>query len=243
MNIQEINEKYIRICNRFSVSVRISATNDSNAPKQHISEDRNISISTLNTATIADDEYEMFLAYNIGKVLLPRLVLETDRLTLRRFQPEDADDCFAFLSDTEGCYLDCCKPFTEMDEEFYQRMEQFCDRETQYVIVLKEENKVIGTVNVFADDSRAVDAKEIGYSISAAYQRKGYAYEALTALLNLLQNELKLELVVAGVLDENIASIRLLEKLGFEKEGLRRKAVWHEGLDCPVDLIYYYRDR
>ena len=135
MNIQELNEKYMNLCNRFSVPVRISLTNDANAPKQQISEGRSSSIITLNTATIASGDYEMFLAYNIGKVLLPRLMLETDRLVLRRYRPEDANDCFAFLSDAKGCYLDCCKPFAEMDEEYYQRMEQFRDRETQYMIV------------------------------------------------------------------------------------------------------------
>lgn len=243
MSIQELNEKYISLCSSFSVPVRISLIADPSAPIQTISNDDGVAVIALNTERIVDADYEMYLAYNIGKVLLPKLVLETERLTLRRFQPEDAADCFGFMSVAEDCYMDCCKPFTEMDEEFYQRTELFQERETQYMIVLKEQNKVIGTVNVFADDSRAVDAREIGYSISSAYQRKGYASEALTALIDLMQNELKLELVVAGVLEENVASIRLLEKLGFKKEGLRRKAVWHEGLDRPVDLIYYYRDR
>ena len=73
--------------------------------------------------------------------------------------------------------------------------------------------------------------------------KKGYAYEALSALINLLQNELKLDLIVAGVLEDNMKSMKLLDKLGFHKEGLRRKAIWHEGLDKPMDLVYYYRDR
>lgn len=243
MNIQRINEKYRNLCSRFSVPVRISTTNDPGAPTQEIRRDDGVSAITLHTGRIADADYETYLAYNIGKVLLPRLVLETGRLILRRFRPEDANDCFAFLSDAEGCYQDCCKPFTQMDEEFYRLMEQFRDRETQYMIVLKQTGQVIGTVHVFADDSRAVDAKEIGYSVSPAHQRNGYAYEALSALIKLLQDDLRLELITAGVLAENTASIRLLEKLGFHREGLRRKAVWHEGLDRPVDLIYYYRDR
>ena len=243
MNVREMNEKYISLCNRFFVPVRISVVNDPNAPTQEICDDNGVAVISLNVNKVTNADYEMYLSYNIGKILLPKLVLETERLTLRRYQSEDAADCFGFMSDAEDCYMDCCKPFTEMNEEYAQRMELFQERETQYMIVLKQENKVIGTVNVFADDSRAVDAREIGYSISSAYQRNGYAYEALTALINLLQNELKIELIVAGVLEENIASIRLLEKLGFKKEGLRRKAVWHEGLDRPVDLIYYYRDR
>ena len=241
--MREMNERYISLCNRFFVPVRISMVNDPNAPTQEITDDNGVAVITLNIEKIDDDDYEMYLAYNIGKVLLPRLALETERLILRRYQSEDAADCFDFMSNAEDCYMDCCKPFTEMNEEYAQRMELFRERETQYMIVLKEENKVIGTVNVFPDDSRAVDTREIGYSISSAYQRKGYAFEVLSALIDLLQNELKFDLLVAGVLEENIASIRLLKKLGFDKEGMRRKAVWHEGLDKPVDLIYYYRDR
>lgn len=243
MKVQQLNEKYITLCDRYHIPVNIIITNELNAPKQEISDENGIFVIKLNTEYIPEADYEMYLAYNVGKILLPRLVLNTDRLTLRRFRVEDALDCFAFLSDIKGCHMDCCKPFTTMDKEYTQQMELFQERETQYMIVLRESNKVIGTVNVFDDNSRAVGAKEIGYSISPAYQRKGYAYEAITAIINLLQNDLKQELVVAGVLEENTASIKLLEKLGFQKEGLRRKAVWHEGLDRPVDLIYYYRDR
>ena len=243
MSIQELNEKYIRLCSSFSVPVRISLIADPSAPMQTICNDDGGSVITLNTERIVDADYEMYLVYNISKVLLPRLVLETERLTLRRFQPEDAADCFGFMSVAEDCYMDCSKPFTEMDEAFCQMTKLFQQRETQYMIVLKEENKVIGTVNVYADNSRAVETREIGYGISSTYQRKGYAFEALSALINLLQNELKFDLIVAGVLENNMKSIKLLEKLGFHKEGLRRKAIWHEGLDRPADLIYYYRDR
>ena len=241
--MQKMNEKYLCLCNKFRVPVRISTTNDPEAPKQQICDDNGVTVIMLNTNKIAEDDYEICLAYNVRKTILPRLVLETERLIIRRFQLADAVDCFAFLSVAEDCYMDCCKPFKEMDEEYNRYMQVLQDRDTQHMIVLKEENKVIGTVNVFSDDSRAVETMEIGYSIGSVYQRNGYAYEALTALVNLLQNELYIELIVAGVLEENIASIKLLEKMGFNKEGRRRKAVWHEGLDRPIDLVYYYRDR
>lgn len=111
------------------------------------------------------------------------------------------------------------------------------------MVVLRETGKVIGTVHLFPDDSRAVETMEIGYTIDAAYQRRGYALEAISALLELLQKQLRLELVTAGILPENAASEGLLRKLGFQREGLRRKAIWHEAMDRPLDLIYYYRDR
>lgn len=232
-----------QICNELDLSIQIETTTDPLFPKVSLKEDGETYTITVNTATLQKDDYNTWIGYNVRKILLPRLKLETDRLILRRYLPEDAKQCFSFLSNEEDAYMDCCKAFSAMDEEYYNRVALFGERETQYMIILKENSELIGTVNVFPDDSRAVDAMEIGYSVSHLHQRKGYATEALSALLHLLQDELYLDIVTAGILPENIASEKLLLKLGFHKEGVRHKAVWHEGLDKPVDLIYYYRDR
>lgn len=242
-DINQINERFERLCRRCHAAVQIRATMNPGAPGQAVTEENGTRVITLNAAKIPAAEYPNHAGYYVGKLLLPELVLETERLVLRRFRPEDAQGCFAFLADEEGAYMDCSRAFTAMDEAYRERVELFAQRETQYMITLKDSGEVIGTVNAFEDDSRAVDAMEIGYSISPAHRRRGYGYEALSALLDLLQRELYLEIVTAGILRENAASEKLLEKLGFRKEGLRHKAVWHEGLDRPVDLIYYYRDR
>lgn len=239
----QINESLQALCAVYGVRVQIRTTNDPNAPKFSLEERNGVPVVTLNPAKIPAEEYAAFAGYGARKVLLPRLRLETGRLILRRYQPEDAAQCFAFLSNEDDAYMDGCKAFSEMDEEYYDRVALFGQRETQYMIVKKETGEVIGTVHVFPDNSRAVDAMEIGYSVARAHQRKGYAYEALSTLIDLLQNKLYLELIAAGVLPENTASEKLLLKLGFHKEGLRHKALWHEGLDRPVDLAYYYRDR
>lgn len=240
--INQINSKFIDLCGKYHIPVWIGAINDPNGPRFHTYEQDGVSVIKLNTAKIPVSEYEGHAGYQVRKILLPRLRMETERLVLRRYMPEDADKCFAFLSNEQDAYMDCCKAFGVMDEEYYERVALFGQRETQYMVTLKESGELIGTVNVFADDSRAVDALEIGYSIAHTHQRKGYAFEALSALLELLQNDLCLEMVTAGALPENIASEKLLGKLGFQREGSRHKAVWHEGLDKPVDLIYYYRD-
>ena len=237
------NTRFEKMAIQYGVSIIIKTVHDTECDRYSYSEENSIHIITLNAAKIQPSDYEIHAGYHVGKILLPRLRLETERLVLRRYQPADAARCFAFLSNEQDAYMDCCKAFTSMGEEYQERVALFGQRETQYMITLKESGEVIGTVNVFADDSRAVDAMEIGYSIAHAHQRKGYAFEALSALLDLLQNDLCLEMVTAGILPENVASENLLVKLGFHKEGLRHKAVWHEGLDRPVDLIYYYRDR
>lgn len=239
----QTNERLESLCSRNGVSMKVHTTDDPDAPGVQTRVENGVHTVRLNTAKISAEEYDAYAGYHVGKVLLPKLVLETERLVLRRYREEDAEACFAFLSNEKDAYMDCCRAFATMDEEFYERVKLFGERETQYMITLKDSGEVIGTVNVFADDTRAVDAKEIGYGIAPAHQRKGYAFEALSALLDLLQKELCLEMVTAGILPENVASEKLLAKLGFCKEGLRHKAVWHEGLDKPVDLVYYYRDR
>lgn len=241
--IEKINKKYIDLCSEFGLDVSINREESPSLPGCSVADTDGKKLITVNTALISEDEYESFLAYSVGKLLLPNLVLETERLTVRRFRPEDSVDCLELVSDEQGSYMDCCKPISEMNEEFAQLMELFAERDGQYVLVLRESGKVIGTVHVFDDDSRAVETKEIGYAVSPSYRRSGYAFEALTAIIKLLCEDLHTELIVAGVLEENIPSAKLLEKLGFVREGLRRKCTWHEGLNKPVDLIYYYRDR
>ena len=243
MERQQLHNRYIDLCKKHGISVFVTNDNSADAPKYELSTNNAIHNIVLNDAKIDTSMYEAFLAYAVSLLLLPNLVLKTERLIIRRFCMDDAVSCFEFMSDEQGMYLDGCKPFRTMDADYWKRMKLFKEREGQYVIVLQSTNEVIGTINVFDDDSRAVSSKEIGYAISPKHQRNGYAFEAVTAILNLLQKDLLLDMVVAGVLPENTPSIKLLEKLGFSREGVRHKALWHEGLDKAVDLVYYYIDR
>lgn len=236
------NRHFEALCQHFALELQIQTVADPDAPRCSLEEAEGKYRMTANIAKVSLAEYPDHLGYRIGKILLPRLRLETERLVLRRYRPEDARDCFSFLSDERSAYMDCCCAFQAMDRQYAQFLETF-GQQLRYMVVLRETGKVIGTVHLFPDDSRAVETMEIGYTIDAAYQRRGYALEAISALLELLQKQLRLELVTAGILPENAASEGLLRKLGFRREGLRRKAIWHEALDRPVDLIYYYRDR
>ncbi len=244
MHMKHWNQFYCDFLAGFGIALQMNTICASESPATLVEESEHGFVICINPEKLNHSlPYEAHLAYRVSQILLPRLELETDRLLLRRYRAEDAADCFAFLSDASGAAMDCCKPFESMDEGFYQQLELFAQRERQYMIVLKSTGTVIGTINVFDDNSRAVDAMELGYCIAPAYQRQGYACEALSALISLLQEKLLIPLLSAGVLPENRASIGLLEKLGFQPEGLRHKAVWHEGLDKPVDLQYYYLDR
>jgi [ribosomal protein S5]-alanine N-acetyltransferase len=64
---------------------------------------------------------------------------------------------------------------------------------------------------------------EVWYKIDSKYWGKGYATEALTTLLDFSFNVLKLHRIEAGCAVENIASIKVLEKVGMTREGMKRK--------------------
>ena len=239
--MERIHRELEALCRRYQIDLEIR-TDETIERKFAAEEGSGKIILKMNPGSIEFPVYRETAEYAVGKLLLPRLRLETDRLVLRRFKAEDAEDCFELLSDPVGTYMNCCETFTEKNAEFAQRMQFSADQQTRYMIEYRKNGKVIGTVSLEEDDSRAVTAMEIGYGIHPAYQRKGIAFEALSALLVLLRDGLGLPLVIAETLPENEASIGLLRKLGFRQEGLRHKAIWHDGLDRPVDLLSFYRD-
>ena len=49
-------------------------------------------------------------------------------------------------------------------------------------------------------------------------------------------------MLIAGCFEDNIASIKMLEKLGFIYEGRKRKALW-DAVEGPKDLLYHYKEK
>lgn len=167
--------------------------------------------------------------------------IETSRLLLRKVQSCDKDDMFELLSDEQGCLDDGgFHAFTEMDEEFDALFQRFIEQ-TRYAIVLKEENKAIGIINLMEGD-RAIPTYELGFSINPRYHRQGYAYEAVSHLIRTWFDQTDTQMFLAGHFPYNTASANLIRKLGFTHEGCRHKALNHEVLG-PIDLEYYYLEK
>ena len=167
--------------------------------------------------------------------------INTPRLLLRKVQERDKQDMFELCSDEQGCLDDGgYHAFTEMNEEFDALFQQFLDQ-TRYAVVLKEENKAIGIINVM-QEYRAVSTYELGFSINPKYQRKGYAYEAVSHLIRTWFDQTDTQMFLAGHFPYNTASKNLIQKLGFTGEGKRRKAVDH-AVYGPTDLEYHYLEK
>lgn len=68
-----------------------------------------------------------------------------------------------------------------------------------------------------------------GVAVRGPHQRKGYASEAITILLRHYFNELRYQKVTASVYSFNEPSIRLHERLGFQREGRLRRMIYTQG--------------
>ena len=81
---------------------------------------------------------------------------------------------------------------------------------------------LVGSLTVSSIQRANQDSCLIGYKMDARHMRRGYMREGLVAALGYLFNELELHRVEASVMPSNLASLRLLEGLGFRREGLAR---------------------
>ncbi|KGM44929.1 GNAT family protein [Neobacillus niacini] len=151
--------------------------------------------------------------------------LETDRLKLIEITPIHTLSIFEILSLDEVTRYYGTDRFTSIEEarkiiEVFQK-NFYEKRAMRWGIVLKENNKFIGTLGLNGLQLKNKKA-EIGYEIHPSFWRKGYTSEAIKEVLRYSYQELKLNRIGAVVYLENEASSNLLQKLGFKKEGVLR---------------------
>lgn len=147
--------------------------------------------------------------------------METNRLILRRFTPDDAADLHAYLSREAVVRYEPYTPFTREQAEA-EAVRRAADPNFR-AVVLKGTGRVIGNV-WFAPGEW--DTWELGYVFHDAYWGRGYAAEACFAVLEDAFSVQGVRRVIAMCNPENTASWRLLERLGFRREGHLRQNVF-----------------
>ena len=104
---------------------------------------------------------------------------------------------------------------------------------TEFLIVLKENNRIIGSI-----DYKYVPkdgTTEVGYGLNSAYQGNGYMTEALTAFLE-LGKRLGIRKVLADTEKSNIASQRVLQKCGFRFLKEEKNLWWEKKMGFPYEI-------
>lgn len=158
------------------------------------------------------------------------VILETDRLILRRFKKNDLQDLYEYLSDSEVIRYEPHKPMS-MDET-ESNLEWRISTDEMVAVELKNNGKMIGNVYL---GKRDFESLEIGYVFNKDYWGKGYAKESCTALLALAFSN-GVHRIFAECDPENTGSWKLLESLGFEREAHLKKNVyfWKDSENKPI---------
>ena len=159
--------------------------------------------------------------------------IETPRLLLREIQAEDEDDVHEYASDPCVSRFDEWGPNTrEKTHEVIARWlkihEEWPRDETNLAVELRSEKKRIGSVTLYVQDRKNASAY-IGYVFNRRYWNQGYATEAARALIDAAFKSLSLHRVWATCDTRNVASWRVMEKLGMRREGHFLKDVFQKG--------------
>ncbi len=142
----------------------------------------------------------------------------TKRLVLRPLSPNDLQTTHEYASDKETCKYMVFLPNKTIDEtaEFLQAVERNWNAEKplSYEFAICADGRHIGAISI-ALESESVG--EFGWILNCAYQGRGYCTEAAKALVRFAKATLKLDKLVAHCDTRNVASYRVMEKLGMRR--------------------------
>lgn len=148
-------------------------------------------------------------------------VLITKRLLLRPFHFNDVQDVFdCWESDPE-----IAKYMFWTSHHDIEKTKKWIDYEIKkinkddwyrFAIVLKKTNELIGTGLIYYEDE--VACYEIAYNLGKKYWQKGYTTEAMQEIIRFAKKELDIKEIIGRAAEENSASIKVLNKLGFQYE-------------------------
>lgn len=154
--------------------------------------------------------------------------LETNRLILRDFRDDDAQDLVEGLNDIEVTRWLSIVPFPYTLKDAYSFI-NYCKAEAKkeprinydFAVILKSENKLIGCVSLNNISYFHSIAPNGGLWFNKKYHHKGYATEAFNKRIEFAFNQLGLRKIENGYFKGNESSRKLQLKLGYKEEGIR----------------------
>ena len=154
------------------------------------------------------------------------LILETKRLILREMQPSDAEALFEMDSNPNVHQYLWNKPLTSINEvhQYIEKVRnQYLENNIgRFVVVLKESKELIGWAGLKYNTemvNNKIHFYDIGYRLNENFWGKGYASEASFAWLDYGFNVMNIKIMEAAAHTENIASNRILQKIGLKMTG------------------------
>lgn len=168
-----------------------------------------------------------------------KIIAETERLILRRYNDDDLQDLYEYLSNPKVVEYE---PYKVMNMDEVKKILDYRISSEEFLAVeLKENNKMIGNIYL---GKRDLESLEIGYVFNEKYWKQGYAKESCEKLIEeIFKNGT--HRIFAECDPNNEDSWKLLEKMSFEREGRLKHNVyfWRDIDNCPIwkDTFIYAR--
>jgi RimJ/RimL family protein N-acetyltransferase len=167
--------------------------------------------------------------------------VQTDRLVLEPVTTANAAVLWRIMQSANLREYQDVPRYTreEFQRRVFSRPRHFDARSSgrfEWLLVLAETNQAMGWVSLRIGD-HAHSVAEIGYSLMSGFRRRGYALEASRAIVDLAFEDTDLGQVDACCVPGNLASRKLLSKLGFAEVRVQRNGAIVRGR--PVDIAIY----
>lgn len=157
--------------------------------------------------------------------------LTGQRIELRFLEMEDAEIMLSLMKKNkdywgryepkrDSTYYTLEKRHRDIEENLREALN---GRSYSWGIYINKGDTLIGDISLYGIKNDPFNSGAVGYSIDESQIGKGYATEALSVVVAFAFNQLQLHRIEAGVAPENFGSIKVLEKVGFIREGLSRK--------------------
>ncbi len=173
----------------------------------------------------------------------PMTTVSGSGVFLRSPQPIDYTEWATLREESRG-FLTPWEPSWPIDDltraAFRRRLKRYAedqrtDQAYAFLIFRSEDNVLVGGLTLANVRRGVAQTGSIGYWIGAPYTKRGYMTAAVRALLPFAFDALRLHRLEAACIPTNAASIRLLEKCGFKREGYARdylciNGVWQDHL-------------
>lgn len=155
-------------------------------------------------------------------------LIKTKRLILRQYRKGDENQMFSnFLSDpkvTEHVFWEFHTDIKQTKKFLEMHLKKYSEDPSFYGWGIEMNGEIIGSIGAY-DVDESIKACEIGYSLGSRFWGQGIITETAEAIIDFLFNETCFNRVTASHNEENIASGKVLKKIGMSYEGTSREAV------------------
>lgn len=153
------------------------------------------------------------------------MTLTTERLTLRPFRKDDVEALYAYSKDEEVGRNAGWKPHESLLESSDILHLVFLNQSSVWAIERQTDRRLMGSIGLITDSARQYgSARSLGYALGIDYWGQGYMTEAVRAAVRFGFGQMGLDLISATCYPDNPASRRVLEKCGFQYEGVLHRA-------------------